>query len=325
MRGGAVTRGRGGALRHTRRMRIVTDMARGAWFVDRIGGWAEVGGVAGRGFEAYARILHPIDASRSDLERRDEWGYPLHVEDARWPWAEVARRNGKVMHPLVQWRRLTADERRMDWPDGWSTAQSREGWLDPRLLGELVTLLGAATTTPDDLVAGVWIGWGGGEAIYFRAVDDDDATDDIAATAERDALHESGLAMLAERERARREAQESGYEEARTAGPHLEIPGREFVLFETDVQRLADPDWGYRDGLGWAMGHRDPSLQLLWPEDHAWVLASEIDWDSTIVAGDRRLIDAVLADPRFESYGVGEADKLSWDGDTINREASSGE
>lgn len=43
---------------------------------------------------------------------------------------------------------------------------------------------------------------------------------------------------------------------------------------------------------------------MLWPEGHEWVLASEIDWDSTIVAGSRSLIDAVLADARFEAYEV---------------------
>jgi len=43
-----------------------------------------------------------------------------------------------------------------------------------------------------------------------------------------------------------------------------------------------------------------------WPEDHTWVMASEFDWDSTIVAGSRSLVDAVLADERFEAFEVAE-------------------
>jgi hypothetical protein len=81
---------------------LLTEAARGEWIIERAGRWATVGAVAGTGFEAYARLLHPVDAHRTDPNTLDEWGNPVDVEHTRWRWAEVARRNGRVMHPLVQ-------------------------------------------------------------------------------------------------------------------------------------------------------------------------------------------------------------------------------
>ena len=52
----------------------MTDVSCGDWLLERVGGWGRVGGVAGTGFEAYARILHPVPATRVDLSITDEWG-----------------------------------------------------------------------------------------------------------------------------------------------------------------------------------------------------------------------------------------------------------
>lgn len=95
-------------------------------------------------------------------------------------------------------------------------------------------------------------------------------------------------------------------------------PGREFSLLATSLTEIADPEWGRQDAIGWADGQRFPSVQILWPEDHSWVVASEIDWDSTIIAGRRPLIDDLLRDARFEIFEVAESDDLSWAGDTMN-------
>ena len=42
-------------------MRAVVSGDSGAWIAPRLGSWGSVGGVAGRGFEAYARVLHPVE------------------------------------------------------------------------------------------------------------------------------------------------------------------------------------------------------------------------------------------------------------------------
>ena len=77
-------------------------------------------------------------------------------------------------------------------------------------------------------------------------------------------------------------------------GPRLELPAREYVLFRGGVAELADPEWVARSP--WRDREQEehgfpPSAQapaLVWPEDRAWVLVSEVDYDSTIVAGERR-------------------------------------
>jgi hypothetical protein len=228
-------------------MQVTNDVERGSWLLERLQGLTSVGSVAGQGAEAYVRLLHPLwrDARHEWTEQR---------------WSEVAAARGRVMHPLVQWGRLH------DVQDPYAPGSSI-GWLDPVVLAALVPLLGEATTTPDDLVAGFWAG-GSGQRLV--------------------------------------------------SAEQLQVPGRECVLATTSVDELSDPDWGYGMRLGWLPYSRHSSLQLLWPEDHAWVLASEIDWDSTIVAGSRSLVDGILGDGRFEAFEVGPDDDLSWDGDVVN-------
>lgn len=230
-------------------MKIISDVDRGAWLAGLMHGWAQVGSVAGHGFEAYVRLLHPRPWERGNEE---DW--------SRRRWADIAARRGRVMHPLVQWERLLEVEE--------SRHSSDVGWLDPLVLAELAPLLAAATTTPDDAVAGFWEG-GSGQKLRTPAV--------------------------------------------------LELPDRAHVLAQTSLTEVGDPDWGHTLRLGWRNGLRTPSLQLLWPEDHAWVLATEIDWDSTIVAGGRALVDAILADGRFEAFEVRHDDDLSSHGDSVNR------
>lgn len=291
-------------------MRVLTDVRRGEWIVERAGTWATVGGVAGTGFEAYARLLHPVDAQRADLTRTDEWGQHPIVEETTWPWAAVAARTGRVMHPLVQWRRVTEDESLVDFDDGWGLLQIREGWFDPRLFAALTVHLAAETTTPDDIVAAIWNGWGfeNSGAFYMSSAGDEDDAEE----SERD---------RASVEQMMRDAASAVSPELLDAVKHdrvLEYPGRGFVLLQATLTELSDPGWGHRAGIGWTSHHPDPTPQMFWPGDHVWVVASEIDWDSTIVAGSRALVDAVLADPTFEGYEVQENDKLTWDGDPIN-------
>lgn len=113
----------------------------------------------------------------------------------------------------------------------------------------------------------------------------------------------------------------NGWGNSHIAGPSsLTIPPqREFVLMQTTLDELADPDWGRTPDIGWVDSERFPSVQLGWPEDHGWVIASEIDWDSTIIGGQRPLIDELINDSRFETYEVTAEDNLSWTGDTVNK------
>lgn len=285
-------------------MRWTDAVESGDWLRDRMGGWATVAGVAGDGFAAYARVLHPVGARRSDLAVRDECGMHPVVEEATWPWREVAARTGSAMHPLVQWSRITDEERALDMADGWHVDQSSVGWLDPRVLSTLTVHLGAQTTAADDLVAGFWGGWGIWQPFTAMVSIGDDPAD--AATLLRAAETERDAAYAPE------------YLRRKRVGPFLRMPGRDYLLAETSLVELADPDWGFAAGIGWHARMREPSTQLLWPEDRAWVVATEIDWDSTIVAGSTALVDSVLADARIEAFRVRADDDLSLAGDHLN-------
>lgn len=46
---------------------------------------------------------------------------------------------------------------------------------------------------------------------------------------------------------------------------------------------------------------------------------SEIDYDSTIVAGSAELVAAICADERLEAFPIPENADLTWDADEVNR------
>jgi hypothetical protein len=55
-----------------------------------------------------------------------------------------------------------------------------------------------------------------------------------------------------------------------------------------------------------------------WPQDHAWCVASEIDIDSTLVAGPDDLIAEITTHPELEAFAVKPTDDLTLAGDQIN-------
>ncbi|MGY1855148.1 hypothetical protein [Modestobacter sp. SYSU DS0290] len=60
------------------------------------------------------------------------------------------------------------------------------------------------------------------------------------------------------------------------------------------------------------------SPNLWWPADRSWCVGTEIDFDSTLVAGSRALVDELLAHPVLEALEVHPEGSLTWDADEIN-------
>jgi hypothetical protein len=56
----------------------------------------------------------------------------------------------------------------------------------------------------------------------------------------------------------------------------------------------------------------------MWPGDRAWFVASEIDFDSTLVGGSAGLIEAILETPELDAWPLGPDDSLTYDADRIN-------
>lgn len=86
--------------------------------------------------------------------------------------------------------------------------------------------------------------------------------------------------------------------------------GRSYRLFVA-----ARGAWTHWPGME---GSWPQSANLIWPHDHSWCIATEIDWDSTLVACTDEVADALLADGRLETFDVGFDDDLSWHGDLLH-------
>ncbi|MDO5661925.1 MAG: hypothetical protein Q4G40_04450 [Brachybacterium sp.] len=277
-------------------MQVTTDIGCGAWILARAGEFGTVGGVAGTGFARYLRILHPAPARRDDALVDVKVGQASGPPRS-WSWAEVTEVTGTTMHNRVTWPEIAggSDEARL--PGGWEVGPPPEGWLDPHLLAHLTPHLASTTTTPEDLTAAIWTGWGGPDSTLYVTLGMSRA--------------EAARAQRAHR-RVVRASYDPQYLRVVRKGPWLKWPEREFVLLTTSLTELADPRWGFTAGIGW-QDHPDPMPQMLWPRDESWVLASEIDWDSTVLGGSDALVEALLADARFETYEVEPGDDLSTD------------
>ena len=120
------------------------------WKTSREGGTpAAVGFLVPRGFEAYARVLHP--AATDD-------GSPVS-------WAEVARVCGTTLHPQAQWERLAFHgdlDPRGEGPEPirWTGGEPDKGSLDRAPFETLAQVLARHTATPARTYVAFWVGYG---------------------------------------------------------------------------------------------------------------------------------------------------------------------
>lgn len=281
-------------------MRWTGDVASGAWIAPRLQGWGCVGSTVPRGFEAYARVFHPLEARR--LISASE---SIEVDTRVVTWAEVASGRGTTWHPVMQWGSVSGSQYdEIDLGGGWSLGPPDQGRLALAVLATICEVLAEHTLTPADTIVGVWEGWGdlhpGSGMRYLTFTSDDESAP--APDVELPSVDpEVSVALL--------------------RGPLLDLPGRRYVLLATDVRELTDPNWVHTAGLGWHYGF-GPTPNLLWSADRAWFLASEIDFDSTLIAGSRALIDAIVAHPKLEAAEVTEETDLSSTADTVNPPAT---
>jgi hypothetical protein len=57
---------------------------------------------------------------------------------------------------------------------------------------------------------------------------------------------------------------------------------------------------------------------LIWPRDHSWFVASEVDFDSTLIGGRAGLIDAIIESSKLEAWRTRPNDSLADDADQVN-------
>ncbi|MDR0284172.1 MAG: hypothetical protein LBI33_04680 [Propionibacteriaceae bacterium] len=297
-------------------MEWTADVALGRWIVDGTSGQLgpSVPDLVPGGFAAYARIFHPLTRSAGDDES----------PEAAVRWAEAAADFGTAMGPLAQ----SAVLRRAG--DPWSSAATVAssglvyGPPDQGRLSQLpavLRLLIRHTSTPEAAVAAIWEGWGGlvssGGHVSLTLPSRQDARSGCLSALATRLSPRPGTGILRycpAPNRGKRQSSRpgTGVLPAQVAtGPKLELPGRSFFLARTSLQELMADDW--EDTVLWAMPPFVHTPSLLWPDDHAWVLATEIDFDSTIIAGSRALVDELTRSDTIEALEVPATADLAWD------------
>lgn len=322
-------------------MEWMSDPSAGAWLRERLdAGYETMHGVVPRGFPAYARVFHPAFVrslpdravpTSDELMRMPESERQALVDrfvDEPASWADAAAAFGTTLHPLAQWQRIVRTPPDGDWrtrfaPDGREFTAPLEGELEPEALAAIATHLVEHTQTPDAGFAALWEGRGG--LLGFFGITPSRAfltfTDDPNHQAMLDRSAHDPFNNVFRKPT----WQEGILSREISEGPRFSLPGRDHVLFSAAPRAFADPDWvlqvPWRDLPGEEHGF-PPAAQspsILWPEDHAWVMASEVDFDSTIVAGSPDLIAAICADERLEALPLPEGADLTWDADAVNR------
>lgn len=263
----------------------VTDGATaGAWVKPRLGG--EFGAVTlqvPQGFEAYARLFHPAS---------DPAGNPVR-------WADVAKVCGTIPHGKMQWHAIL-------------------GLADADELG--------GSYSPND---GSGVEWAGSDPpIGAMDIETLDALCEILADHTADAAHcFFGLCTI-----------QSWLDSfsAEELPPLLKLPyDRNHIILTGPLSAIDQIVYDWSGSLHMTLVDKedigqptrpDPSefLQreapnLIWSADHSWFVASEVDFDSTLIAGSATFIDAIVESPKLESWQVGPADSLADDADTVNR------
>jgi hypothetical protein len=201
----------------------------------------------------------------------------------------VAESNGRIMHPLAQWESISTPVSGTTDPAQLTDVQAPTvGAPEPECLQGLCEVLADHTADPSHCWFALWEGHGGlrpSAAVRFFSHGEQEPTP-------QQAPQEWQLDLSA---------------------PKFSLPNRDYYLFTGALQdSLKIGDWPTDD---WFLP-QPPNL--FWPDDRSWCVASEIDFDSTLVGGTQQLISDILDRKDLETWPVGPDDSLAQDGDTIN-------
>ncbi len=161
--------------------------------------------------------------------------------------------------------------------DGAGDTADGEGYRsDPALVALVTRLCANHTATPDDVLYGLWEGWGeidGGDARLL-------GVDVRYRVLPRLFRPHPGPATPA------------AFEPRVVDAPRVDLGGiRSYLLFRGPVASVGE--WGARPlAPGWP--RTLPQASLTWPSDRAWFIASDVDPSWFTVAGSRELIDSLL-------------------------------
>ena len=263
------------------------DLAPADWLLPRLLPWGTDGALATNiipvGYDAYVRVFHPAGAG------------PL---DDPVTWQEVADWSGRVFHPLAQFEKMSIPVTPNPGPPPFDSAP-RLGRLVPSVCDVLVGELAKLTQTPSNCYFGIWdcggiMTAGGSTMVRAFANDDDESPDEQADFDAALASWQNDVAGL----------------------PRFEHPDRTYLLGRGPIGMASELDRHPLAPGSWQTLGLPP--QIWWPEDRAWVVASEIDFDSTLVATTIAGAEALIACEGIEALLVPSDGRLDFNGDDLN-------
>jgi hypothetical protein len=199
-------------------------------------------------------------------------------------WAEVARRLGTIAHPEMQWHAIVGSYDSSNFTDKrWPGNDPHGIELDTAKVDLLCAVLAPRTDTP--------------RSVYF------------------------GMSTI-----------RSGVSDEWPDAAQHEQTSREWVILKGPLDAIDQIALSSRHGFSFVfyrVGEQPPdedpperfrreAPNLIWPEDRAWFVATEYDFDSTLIGGSRALIDALLAAPDLEVFEVDSEVSLTEDADKLN-------
>lgn len=236
---------------------VVDDVRPARWLTQSVRTFAEnIGSLVPANFEAYARVFHPACSG----------GDPVR-------WAEVARANGAIAHPEMQFTRLLGYPSRYDpgyrarQPDVFDEAPS-VGALPPDVAASLARTLARHTSTAGRCWFAVWEGWGALDPAFRHR-------------------------------------------------PTFALPSRNYHLARGPLAAAS------RSVGAQPFGH--VSANLWWPDDHAWCVATEIDFASTYLGASAAAIEELLTNTELEVAQLSVTAGVTADSDVLNAAVDSDE
>jgi hypothetical protein len=203
--------------------------------------------------------------------------------EVRVTWREIADANLRVHHPAMQFGALvarvgTSAIGRESQP-GLFDRWPKTGSLPLDLARVLVGVLASHTNTPEHCWFAAWEGWGDPVFMTLAGSNDDSAPP---------------LPTVI----------------ARPKRPTFKLPGRGYYLARGPLTSALDTVYG--------VASHYQSASIWWPDDRAWCVATEVDFDWTYVGGSTACIADVLAHDQLEALPARLSDGVSYASDPIN-------
>lgn len=246
-------------------------------------------------FDGYLRLFHP----------------PLDESGLSTTWNAVARTEGKKFHPQAQWKCLVSRSAPLDSGDqSWAGTRPDLGELPYPELDRLCRTLARYTADPDHVFFGL-------STVHGR-VEPLAESKDLLRLPRRDFVIFTGPLSAAGEigfESPESSEVDRDHSEASVVGGDGAQQSRD--TSDEDANRhIEDSEAGSSERyLARDVGQ---APNLIWAADRAWFVASEVDFDSTLIGGSNGLIDDLLRDRHLETAIVLPEDSLAEDADRFN-------